>query len=362
MNKKSSKTLKYSFTWLSTRDKAFLIKRLAFLIKAGIPILDSLNMIREQTKSKSYNYILDTVIADVSSGQYLSTSLGKFRSTFGVFSINIIGFGESTGILSDNLEYLAEELKKKQMLKKKVVGAFIYPAVVTLATLGITTFLMVYLFPKIMPVFSSINMTLPLSTRIVIFISNTVRQYWLWGSLSTVVFMCGFFILLKKSRSVSFYFNKIILNTPLIGKIIKYYNLANWTRTLGLLLKSGITLSDAVPIAEKTITNPVYKREMNGLVKVIDRGEKMSSFIKSRKKLFPEIIPQIVSVGEKSGNLSNSLLYLSDMYETEVDDFTKNLSGLIEPVLMIFMGILVGFIAISIITPIYSITQNLNPR
>ncbi|MFZ2621119.1 MAG: type II secretion system F family protein [Minisyncoccia bacterium] len=357
-----TKISKISVNRMSGKDLVFFIKRLSFLIKAGIPVLDSLQMIREQTRGKVYGRMLDTVIDDVSNGQYLSTSLSRYKNMFGEFSINIIGFGESTGILSDNLEYLADELKKRQTLRKKVIGAFIYPAIVTLATFGITAFLMIYLFPKILPVFSSIHMELPLSTRIVMFLSNSIINYGLIGLGIIFIFVITFVVTLKRSKKFHFYFDKFLLKTPILGTTLQYYNLANCTRTMGLLLKSGITISDALPIVVKTTVNLVYKKEFDNLSRIVSKGEKMSNYLKSRRTIFPDVISQIISVGERSGNLENSLVYLSEMYEAEVDDFTKNLSGLIEPILMIFMGILVGFIAISIITPIYGITQHLQPK
>ncbi len=359
---KTSKPFSNSFVRLSLKEQIFFVKRLAFLVKADVPLLESLHMIREQTRGRSYARVLDTVIADVSNGQYLSKSLERYRHMFGDFSINIISFGEASGILSSNLEYLAEELKKKQVLKKKVIGAFIYPAVITVATLAITTFLMVYLFPKILPIFASINMELPLTTRMLIWLSDAIRHYWHFGLLALLALVMGFSAALKFSHKFHFYFDMMLLKLPIIGNIIKYYNLANCNRTLGLLLKSGITVSDAFPIASNSTRNLVYKYEFKNISKVIEKGEKVSSYLKKHRYVFPEVMGQIISVGERSGNLANSLIYLSDLYEAEVDDFTKNLSNLLEPILMIFMGILVGFIAISIITPIYGITQHLNPK
>lgn len=351
-----------SFTSLSSKDRIFFIKRLSFLIKANIPILESLQMIRDQTRKKSYSKILDTIIFDVSNGQYLSTSLSKFRKMFGDFAINIISFGESSGILSENLEYLADEMRKKQALKRKVVGAFIYPAVVTLATIGITAFLMIYLFPKIMPIFTSLHMDLPLSTRIVVFMSNFIRMYGLWVIILLAISIIAVVTLIRQSKKFHFYFDLFILKIPTVGKMIQYYNLANSTRTLGLLLKSGITISESLPIAAKTTNNLVYKQEFERVSDIINRGEKMSLYFASRRNLFPDVLTQIIAVGERSGNLSNSLIYLSNLYEEEVDEFTKNISNIIEPVLMIVMGLMVGFIAISIITPIYGITQHLQSK
>jgi len=351
-----------SFTRMSIKDQTFFVKRLSFLIKAGIPMLESLVMIREQTRKKSYSLIMDTLVEDVSKGQYLSTSLAKYNKVFGEFSINIISFGESAGILSENLEYLAEELRKKDLLRKKIVSAFIYPAIVTIATFAITGFLMVYLFPKIMPVFSSLHIALPITTRIVIYLSDLLRNHGLVLIGMLAVITTAITVAVKRNKTFAFYFDMYVLKIPAIGNIIKSYNLANTTRTLGLLLKSGTTLSEALPITAKVSSNFVYRKELEKLSEIIDRGEKMSVYLSGSRNLFPDVLTQIVSIGERSGNLSKSLIYLSEMYENEVDDFTKNLSGLIEPVMMIVMGLMVGFIAISIITPIYSITQNLSVK
>ena len=349
----------FSSAGFSLKKQIFFVKRLSFLIKAGIPVRESLIMMREQTHEGGYASILDTIINNVSSGQNLSTSLSKLKNIFGDFVINIISFGEQSGILSENLEYVADELKKRNLLRKKIISAAIYPIIVTIATLGILIFLMVYLFPKIMPIFSSINMKLPLSTRIMIFISKFIIHDGFLSIILLGVIIVIFLIILKKNSTVHFYFDKSILKIPIIGKIIQDYNIANFTRTMGLLLKSGITLGEALPISAKTTSNLVYKQEFTMLSDVTNQGAKISTHLVKQRKLFPDIVTQIISVGEYSGNLSSSFIYLSEMYEEEIDDLTKNLSSLVEPVLMIFMGILVGFVAISIITPIYGITQHL---
>lgn len=345
---------------MSIKEQTFFVKRLSFLIKAGVPMMESLTMIRDQTRKKHHTTILDIVIKDISNGQYLSSSLAKFGNLFGDFAINIISFGESTGVLSENLEYLANELKKKNDLRKKVMGALIYPAVVTLATIGIVLFLMIYLFPKIIPVFTSLHITLPLSTRMVIFLSNFLIHHSLALLGVIILFVVIFTIMFKKIKVFHFYFDKFIMKIPIIGEVIKNYNLANSTRTMGLLLKSGITLGETLLITTKVSGNLIYKKEFKVMANIVNRGERLSTHLATNRDLFPDVVTQIISVGERSGNLPNSLLYLSELYENEVDEFTKNIGSLIEPVLMIFMGILVGFIAISIITPIYSITQNLH--
>ena len=345
---------------LSIKDQTFFIKRLSFLIRANVPILEGLHMVAEQAPSRQQKRVLESVIADIAEGQSLSKSLGRFPNIFGDFAINIIKVGESSGILSQNLEYLADELKKKDALNRKIVGASVYPAVIGAATLAITIFLMVYLFPKITPVFTSLHMALPLSTRIVMAASNMLLHYGIYLLAALVIAIVATGVAHHRFTRVRYAFDYALLRAPIIGSVAQSYCLANGARTLGLLLKSGITLSIAVPLTADTMRNLIYKDAYRELGDAVTRGEKISTYFAAHRELFPAIMNQMVSVGERSGNLSATLLYLAELYEGEVDDFTKNLSSLVEPVMMVVMGVVVGFIAISIITPIYGITQNLH--
>ena len=323
LNKVSKYLSSVSMGGMSIKEQTFFIKRLSFLIKAGVPMLESLMMIRDQTRKKNYVAIFNTIIVDVSNGQYLSTSLSKFKHIFGEFSINIIYFGESTGILSDNLIYLAEELKKRSALRKKIISAFIYPIIIILATLCIIGFLMIYLFPKILPVFLNLHIKLPISTRMVIFFSNTLIHHWFLLFFIFISFIFVFFLVFKKNLRFRFYFDKVIMKFPKIGNWVKYYNLANSTRTMGLLLKSGVTLSDTLEITAKIAKNLVYKEEFKTMSKEVNRGGQISTHFAKNIDLFPDVLSQIVYVGERTGNLSNSLIYISELYESEVDEFTK---------------------------------------
>ena len=347
---------------LSTKEQTSFAKRLAFLIKAGVPMFESLHIIRDQTRSKRHQKIFDVLISDVANGQRLSKSLSKFPYAFGEFAVNIIKVGETSGTLSANLMYLADELKKTQELRSKTIGSLIYPAVITLATLGITSLLIVYIFPKIMPIFTSLKIDLPITTRIMIFMSNFLLHYGLILIGTTILFFIVLYLLIRFFENLHLYFDRIILRLPILGTLVQLFNLAATARTLGLLLKSGITLMEALPITADTTRNRVYRGRLHALSLVVERGEMISVHLKHDRRLFPDILSQMIAVGERSGSLSDTLVYLSEMYDNEVTDFTKNLSGLIEPVLMIFMGLLVGFVAVSVITPVYSITQHLPTR
>ncbi len=349
------------FVRFPIKEQVHFAKRLSFLIGAGVPVVDSLNLLRDQSKSASRKFIYSEIIEDVSAGQYLSKSLEKFERFFGSFAINIIKIGETGGVLTQNLNYLADELRKKQELRKKVMGALVYPIFITIATLLLSGMLTVFIFPKVMPIFQSLNVELPITTVILLNISNFLSAFGLHLIAGIVLFAILFKVAVAYLPSFRFMMHRVVLHLPLFGRLIKYYFMTNFCRTLGLLLRSGVNVVDAVIITGDTLGNDVYKNECHKLSHVVTRGERISTYIASRPYLFPDFTAHLIAVGETTGSLSDTLVYLSDMYEAEVSDMTKNLSNSIEPILMIFMGLIVGFVAVSVITPIYEVTQHLQP-
>ena len=350
------------FGSLTSKDQIFFAKRLAFLIKAGVAIHDALNLIKEQTSSKKYRKVLENLVSRVSEGASLSKAMSASKRDFGDFSINIISVGEEAGVLAENLNYLSEELEKRESLRKKIIGALLYPFFISIATLLITVVLTIFIFPKIAPIFASLNTNLPFSTKTMIWVSNFLSESWFIIFLLLFLITVGAAIAAKKSQKFRNLFHRNLLRLPFIGKILLNYNLANLSRTLSLLLKSGMTLGEAVAITSRSLQNVSYKGELKQIETSVNRGEKISEYIKKNKKLFPEIFSSLIAIGERSGNLSETLFYLSEWHENEVNESTKNLSSLLEPVLMLIMGLIVGFIAVSVITPIYGITQHLGPR
>src|SRR3989344_4203333 len=185
------------FLHLSLKNQILFIKQLAILIRAGVPLFQSLRMLKDQSRSRSMNIIMNQVIKDVENEQYLATTLGKFKKIFGELTINVIAVGEISGNLSDNLDHLVVSLKKKQSLKRKIVGASIYPVFIVIATLGISVMLTVFVFPKIIPVFQSINYQLPWSTRFLIFINLTVKNYGIYIGIGLILLTVGLMFLLR---------------------------------------------------------------------------------------------------------------------------------------------------------------------
>jgi len=346
---------------LSAQEQILFAKRLGMTLRSGMPIMEGLAILGSGTRSRSAAYIFKSLARDVNRGQPLSAGLERFSSIFGAFCINVVQVGEASGTLHENLEYLAEELKKKQVLRRKVVGALIYPALIILATLGITILLTVYIFPKIMPIFKSVHSALPLSTRALIAISSFL-SVWGWWLLLFGVALSALCVFLMRYPRFHIVFDCLLLRIPILGKLSLYYNIANICRTLSLLLKSGAPIVRAVGLVAAGTRNLAYQQALIVMAGGLMEGQRVTTGLEGHPRLFPPLMTQMVLVGESTGSLSNALAYLAEMYEEEVDELAKNLTNLLEPLLMIVMGFVVGFIAIAIITPIYSITQSLTPH
>ncbi|MBI5470122.1 type II secretion system F family protein [Candidatus Kaiserbacteria bacterium] len=357
MQKKKPRILRFS-----NQDQILFTKRLAMILKSGMPIMQALAMLKDEARTRSSIFIFESLITDVSHGKGLSEAVSKFRRAFGEFSIQIIRVGETSGTLHENLEYLSQELKKKQALRRQVYGALIYPALIVACTFGITIMLTVFIFPKIIPVFQSVHSTLPFSTRALIAISKFLSHFGLYLIAGLAALVMFTIVLMRYSTGFHLLLDHALLRIPILGKLSRTYNLTNICRTMSLLLKSDTRIVEALELVAASTKNLVYRAQLLAVKERMMKGQRFSMQFKGNTKLFPVIMAQMISVGESTGDLAGTLSYLSLMYEDEISDLTKNLTTLLEPILMIVMGLIVGFIAISIITPIYSITSNLNPR
>ena len=333
-------------------------RNLEVMIRSGMQILQSLEILKKQTKSKTFIKIIDQLISDIKNGHFLSAGLERYRDVFGDFFINLIRVGEASGTLSENLKYLAEELRKKDELQKKVRGAMAYPMVIFMATVGITSIMIFVIFPKILPVLKSLNVQLSWITRAFIAVSQFLigYGYFVGGGVVGLIIGCWFIL---KIPQVRFAWHKIILVIPLVGNMARSVNIISFSRTIGLLLKAGIKIVEALEITGSTLGNLVYRKEIIRVAEGVRKGDPMSKYFNENPHLFPAIFSQMVSVGENTGKLDESILFLADYYESELDESTKSLSNVLEPLLLLVMGVIVAFVALAIITPIYKITQTL---
>ena len=360
--KKPKKDKRYQlppFTRFTGKDRTLFAKRLSFLVQAGVPILESLKILQQQTKGKGLIKMYELMIEDVANGKFLHDALAKFPNLFSDFVVNIVRIGEMGGALPENLNYMAEELKKKGALKRKIIGALVYPIFITVATLAITGLLTVYIFPRIMPIFQSLDADLPITTITLIGISTFLQDYGWLVILLIIAGTIAFSILHKRVKPFRMMVDWVLIKTPLIKELVRNYNLSNISRTLSLLLKSGLPITEALAITSDTTVNLIYKKHIRRLSEQVIKGEKLATYLSTQTKVFPGLYVNTIAVGERTGRLGETFTYLAELHENDVDELTKNLSTTVEPLLMVFMGIIVGFVAISVITPIYDITQHL---
>ena len=303
-----------------------------------------------------FGKIISRLVAALNSGKFLSEGLSRYRSVFGDFFISIVQVGEKSGKLSENLLHLSLELRKKKELQSKIVGALVYPIIIFVATIGITIFLVFFILPKILPVLQDLHVALPLSTRILIFIVNMSTQFGLYilgGGIILLICVRALF----QFSFVRFFFHRIVLYIPIVSGLTRRVTLVDFSRSFGLLLQSGVSIVDALTISAGTIRNLYYRQLILFSVEHVSKGEQVADYFAKHQYLFPIMFSNLLKIGESTGHLESNLFYLSEYYEGEVDDSVRGLTAIMEPLLLLFMGLMVGFVAISIILPIYKISQ-----
>ncbi|MCD4760437.1 type II secretion system F family protein [bacterium] len=335
-------------------EKVMLAKHLSVMIKSGMSIDIALKVLADNASSLMAKR-LRSILADVKKGNNLASGFKKFPKDFDHLFINMIAAGEKGGNLSKNLELLSVQHRKTYELKGKMKAAGMYPMLVLLAIVALLAVVSIFVLPKIINFFSTLKVELPLSTRLLMSSSTFLVNYWPW-LLGAVILLVIVIRLMAKFAVTRIKLHYLILKIPLIGDIVKNINLALFCRTLGSLLDSGITIDQALQIVAQTVTSDVYKKEILQIYHRILKGSSLAESMKN-KNYFPSIVSSMSNVGEESGNLSEVLDYLADFYESEVDHTTKNLATMLEPALLIFIGLIVGFVAISIINPIYDLTS-----
>ncbi len=346
--------------YVSHLDKILFAKNLALMIKVGLPLRESVAIIQEQTKSKNLKRILDDVLRNIDNGQPLALSLARHPRVFSSLYINMIKVGEGSGTLEENLGYLAQQLEKSHALKNKVKAAMVYPVIVLSTTILLGIGLSLFVLPKLIPVFKTLNVKLPLMTRILIRFTEFIQNYSLSVLISVVVLII-ILSLLSRLRPVKFLTHRFFLRVPILGLISQNINISHFSRTLGILLKSGLPVISALDITQTTLGNLVYQKELKGVVSEVQKGKPISDYLKKRKSFFPSMVSRMIEIGEKTGSLEETLTYLGKFYEAEVDKLINNLSSIFEPILLLIIGAIVGFIALAIMSPIYEITRGLQP-
>lgn len=348
------------FDRITFQDRINFARHLSLVIKAGLPIFEGLKIIQTQTESSILKKVVGVLMDDVNSGKFLADGLQKFDYLFGSFFVNIVRVGEASGTLSKNLLYLADELRREKELQTKVRSAMVYPLVILVATIGVAGFLTFYVFPKLVPVFGSLNVELPVTTRILLSSLTFMREYGFVALLGSLIFIVIFRFVIKKVTPIRYLINQSFVYIPVVSDLTVSINAVNFSRVLSLLLKSGVKIVEALQITKNTFNNLVYQRIMEQAAEEMKKGGQLGAFLVPRKRYFPPLVSGMVRIGESTGNLEDNLEYLAQYYDEEVDTKLHSLTSLVEPLMLLVMGLLVGFVALSIITPIYSISQGIH--
>ncbi len=341
---------------LTLKEQLYFSKRLGFLLKAGTSLEEALIMLARNSKKKK---VFDVLLQDIAQGTYLYQSLKKFPRSFGPLAISLIRSGEESSSLADNCDRLAVELQKRHALRQKIISALMYPSFIAAATILLSGFLLFFIFPKIKPLFKSLSVDLPWSTRLLMAITQITLMQALITSLIVSAIIFIFIYSVKKFPVIRQKKDLGLLHLPLLGKLLKHYELVTYTYTIGIMLSGGTPIDQACSVGIEVCHNTLYKESAKTIYTNTSHGKKFSDSLALYPKLFPQEITDMISTAEAAGTLTETLLYISKMYEQELEESTKNLSSALEPLLMVGMGLIVGFISLSIITPIYTLTQNI---
>ncbi len=342
---------------VSVVDKIFFTQNLQVMVKAGLPLSTALKTIALQTGNKTFQRILRSVSEQVDRGIAMSDALVPYPKVFSELFVNMIRAGEKSGKLEEVLEQIATQLRKSHALVSKVRGALTYPIIVVLAMIGIGTGMMVFVVPQITSVFEEVHATLPLPTRILVATSHFLVTHGVWVALGVIVLGAGFVqvIHLPKGRRL---WHGLLLKLPIVSPILKKINLAKFSRTFSSLLKTDIPIVQAFHITASTLGNSLYREAVEEAAEQVKKGAPVATIIRTHPKLFSPLITQMVAVGEETGTLDSVLDELAVFYEDDVDRTMGSLATIIEPVLMLLLGAGVGGIAVSIMLPLYSLSEN----
>lgn len=335
-------------------QRALFAKHLAVMLHSGIPIVETLE-ISQSSVQGNLKKIIKGILSSVRSGHSLSSAFADYPKAFSDLFVNVTRAGEKSGTLVENLENIAEELKKEKEIISKIKGALLYPIVVLSAAFVLGIVLAFVVLPKITPLFEGLKMKLPFTTRVLIWVSHLVQNYGIYIFSGIILFIFFVLWIVKRdfAKPVTHWF---LLHTPILSSITRNANLSRFSRTLGMLIKSGVSIDEALDITKMTMGNYYFRSALEKVGRRVSTGVHLAEALSESGRLFPPLLTKMVGVGEQSGRFEETLFYLADFYEEEVDVATKALSTAIEPLLLALIGLVVGFLALSIITPIYNIT------
>jgi type IV pilus assembly protein PilC len=343
---------------ISLAEKINFIQNLGVMLKAGISVSRGLQILVKQTKNARFKDILGDIASQVESGKNLADALGKYPGVFSQIFTSMIKVGEMSGNLDKSLEYLSIQLQREADLKSRTRGAMIYPSVIVGALVIIGIFMSIWVLPNLTSTFKESGVALPVTTRIVVAFADFMSSHAVLA-ISGLIGTVAAVVLFLRTEMGKTYFDIFLLHFMVINTIVKKINLARFSRILSSLLKSGIPIVQGLEVASESLGNTQYQKLVAKSSMDVKLGKPLTDSLGTKPDLFPVLVVQMLQVGEESGTTENILEQLAQHYEEEVDVTLKNLSTIIEPILLLFIGGVVGLLAVALISPIYSIGQNI---
>jgi len=341
---------------IKTQDKINFARNLSAMISAGLAMSRALSVMERQTKNKELKKILISLQKDISEGKTLSQAMSQYKDVFSALFISMVAAGEQSGTLAESLKIVGIQMDKSFALQRRVKGAMMYPGIILSAMVIIAVLMLTFIVPTLMKTFTELNVDLPASTKLVLFMSNSLRDHWLIVFVLFILLLVLFYLFKKSAKGKSI-IDYLILKIPVIGEIVKEVNSARTARTLSSLLSSGVDVVESVRITTDVMQNVHYKAILQRAGSAIEKGDPISKIFTENEKYYPLFLGEMMNVGEETGKIGEMLYGVATFYEEDVDQRTKDMSTIIEPFLMVIIGAAVGFFAISMISPMYSLVN-----
>lgn len=341
---------------VSVADKMIFARNLSVMMGAGVSAPRAMEVLSRQTTNKVFKKTIMEVGENIQKGVSLSDSLAKYPKIFSPLFVAMVKVGEESGKLSESLKIISDQLERDHGLMKKVKGALIYPSIILVLMIGIGILMLIYVVPTLVANFAEMDLELPTSTKVIIFLSNFITGHLIVFLLTLAAIIFGG-ISFTKSKFGKRILDTVFVKMPIISGLVKKFNAARTSRTLASLISSGVNIVETLSITSEVLQNHNYKEVLDKAKADIQKGTLMSASFKDAVHLYPPLVGEMMAVGEETGKLGEMLNRLADFYEEEVSVATKDLSTIIEPFLMVIIGIFVGFFAISMIKPMYSMTE-----
>jgi type IV pilus assembly protein PilC len=344
---------------ISLTEKIIFTRNLQVMISAGITLPKALDILKEQTQNKKLKKIISEIVEGVIKGESFSEIMEKYPDVFPPIYSSMIRVGEESGTIEEVLDILVKQMEKNRDLKSKIMGALLYPAVIITTMIAIGIMMLVLVIPKLSQTFKELKIELPITTKFVIWLGETCAKFWYLIPLFAVIII---FLLriATKTKIGKLLVDAVVLKIPLISPLVKKANSAYTVRTLSSLIASGVPIVRALELVSDSLGNIYYKNTILEASQKVQKGEKLANALKkSENKIYSTLVIQMIEIGEETGQTSDILRKLADFYEEDVANATKNLSSIIEPVLMIIIGAVVGFFVVSMIQPMYGMIKAL---